>query len=242
MSAMTPHDDHMPEGDDLVAAEYVLGVLPHDERLAAAHRAEIDRSFAARIIEWQKRFDPLSDDYRLAEPPRSLKPALDARLFGQGVSTSKRAGAAALWDRVGFWRGFAFATLLVAAVLGARIVMPVSQQPVASQMVASMEHEGSSVKTMALFDGKHNMMRVMVTAGSIPADRDMELWMIAGDNAPVSLGLVKHQGMTELPVKAEMAAKLNDGVMLAITDEPQGGSPGGTPTGAMLASGPIRTI
>lgn len=239
---MTPHDDHMPEGDDLVAAEYVLGVLPHDERLTAAQRVEIEPSFAVRVVQWQKRFDPLSEDYRLAEPPRSLKAALDTRLFGQGADASKRKTATALWDRVGFWRGFAFATLLVAAVLGARIVMPVSQQPVASQMVASMEHEGSSVKTMALFDGKRNMMRVMVTAGSIPADRDMELWMIAGDNAPVSLGLVKHQGMTELSVKAEMAAKLSDGVMLAITDEPQGGSPAGAPTGSMLASGPIRTI
>jgi anti-sigma-K factor RskA len=60
--------------------------------------------------------------------------------------------------------------------------------------------------------------------GGAPAEgRDHELWLIAGGNAPRSLGLI---GRSESSVVLLQTAVLNEiasGAVLAISDEPLGG-------------------
>ena len=43
-----PDDPQAPEGDDMLAAEYVLGTLPLPDRLAVQRRLRDDMAFAAR--------------------------------------------------------------------------------------------------------------------------------------------------------------------------------------------------
>jgi anti-sigma-K factor RskA len=59
------------------------------------------------------------------------------------------------------------------------------------------------------------------------------LWFIAGDNPPVSLGVIPAGGITlSLP-------SVTAGEVLAITVEPAGGSPTGKPTTAPIAVGKL---
>ena len=51
--ALPPIDD-----DDLLAGEYVLGVLDADARAAATRRLEGDPEFAARVARWDAHFAP----------------------------------------------------------------------------------------------------------------------------------------------------------------------------------------
>lgn len=83
---MTPGDDRNPdyEGDDQLAAEYVIGVLSADERRTAAQRIETDLDFARLVDVWQQRLSPLNAGYDEVQPPASLKTALDAWLFDHG--------------------------------------------------------------------------------------------------------------------------------------------------------------
>ena len=71
---MTPADDRDLEhgGDDALAAEYVLGVLPGDERLAVARRIEEDAAFSILVGAWEERLSPLNAGYEDVEPPASL--------------------------------------------------------------------------------------------------------------------------------------------------------------------------
>lgn len=78
------HDEH----DDLLAAEYVLGTLPADERRAALERAQVDGAFAARIRSWELHFEPLNDAYDDAPAP-DLLPQIEAQLFGQPAKPSR---------------------------------------------------------------------------------------------------------------------------------------------------------
>ena len=72
----------MPEdGDDLLAAEYVLGVLDVSARRAAEARVADDRAFARMVADWQNRLSPLDDEYATVTPPPMVKAALDKRLF-----------------------------------------------------------------------------------------------------------------------------------------------------------------
>ncbi|MHA7832956.1 MAG: anti-sigma factor domain-containing protein, partial [Algiphilus sp.] len=59
-----------------------------------------------------------------------------------------------------------------------------------------------------------------------PPNTDYELWWI-GDGAPVSLGVLPRSGARSVTVPAE-AAGLDTGA-LAISREPEGGAPEGTP-------------
>lgn len=231
-----PPDDTIPEGDDFVAAEYVLGVLPEQERREVARRIETDKSFARHVARWQQHFDPLNDQFAPITPPYHLKGGIDHRLFGTETSLI----SVPLWSSVIFWRGLAFAALALALIgFGRDLIEPRSTKP---QLVASLEAEGSPVRTIAIFDDQTRRLKVTVVAGDMPQDRSLELWLIAGNEAPVSLGLLKSPQVTEFDLPQPVAAKLHDGTTLAISVEPVGGSPSGAPTGAVVASGTVRGI
>jgi anti-sigma-K factor RskA len=54
MSAMEP-DRSDDGGDDFLAAEFALGVLPGVELAALARRAEMDPAFARAVADWEER-------------------------------------------------------------------------------------------------------------------------------------------------------------------------------------------
>jgi anti-sigma-K factor RskA len=234
----TPPEDTIPEGDDLVAAEYVLGVLPVEERREVARRVETDPSFARLVARWQRHFDPLNEQFEPAEAPQYLKGDIDHRLFGTEISPL----SIPLWTSVIFWRGLAFAALALAVVGFGRDMIQRPPTTLATQLVASMAAEGSPVRSMAIFDERTKKLKVTVVAGDMPQDRSLELWLIAGSAAPVSLGLIKSPQVTEFNLPQPVATKLRDGTTLAISVEPVGGSPSGAPTGAVVAAGTVRAI
>ena len=101
---MTLAEDNGPErgGDDLFAAEYVLGVLPVEERQIASRRIDTEADFARLVDGWEVHFSPLAVAYAEIEPPPSVKPAIDRRLFSSTkLSTSVQSWIGALGISVG---------------------------------------------------------------------------------------------------------------------------------------------
>ena len=78
-------------------------------------------------------------------------------------------------------------------------------------------------------------------AGAPAPDRDFELWLIDGDAPPVSLGVLPFTAKPVIAVGESLRDKLPTGV-LAISDEPKGGSPTGLPTGPVLATGKVTAL
>jgi len=234
MSTIRP-DDMIPEGDDLIAAEYVLGVLPTEERRDVARRIETDPAFARLVARWQEHFDPLNDEFEPVSAPHYIKAQVDHRLFG----TEAPAFEAPIWSNIIFWRGLAFAALVLAMIGFGRDLIPHAPP---AQLVASMTAEGSSIRSMAVFDDRTKQLKVTVVAGEAPENHSLELWLIAPSEAPVSLGLIKSPQVTEFGLPQAVAEKLKTGTTLAISVEPLGGSPTGSPTGAVVAAGTVREI
>jgi len=81
---------------------------------------------------------------------------------------------------------------------------------------------------------------VTLVGGERPTDRDFELWLIVGDSAPRSLGLVREG--TRPARAADLSEDLIEGVTLAVSLEPQGGSPEPVPTGPVVAVGQLKKI
>ncbi|MBN9243061.1 MAG: anti-sigma factor [Mesorhizobium sp.] len=240
---MTPADNDMdPEGDDLIAAEYVLGVLPADERQAVARRIEADRDFAHMVDGWEVRLSPLSGAYVETPPPGNLKAAIDRRLFGASSPRATAGGRIGFWSSLAFWRGLAVVAL---AVLAISIVLPFVNPPAPQpevRLVASLTSQDSDVKYLAVYDAARHQVGLSHLAGERGAGKDFELWMIEGKNAPVSMGVIPAGAATHIELSAAVRQKLAQGAVLAISLEPAGGSKTGQPTGPVVASGALKSI
>lgn len=239
---MTPEDDQDLErhDDDTIAAEYVLGVLPAQERQEVARRIERDAAFARQVEGWEARFAPLADSYESVEPPAALKSRIDAALFGR--EETQRASPMRLLDSLWLWRGLAAASLMVALALGALFLVDPPGSSPSPRLMASLSHEESDVSVIAFFDGAANEIVLSHVAGTRPADSDFELWVIEGENPPLSLGVFEDGADIRLDLAGEAEPLMRPGSLLAISVEPVGGSPTGQPTGPVVAAGDLRSI
>lgn len=69
-----------------------------------------------------------------------------------------------------------------------------------------------------------------------------ELWLIPPGEAPKSLGLVSTDKTQSITVPKTLLRALAKGSTLAVSLEPPGGAPQGTPTGPIIAKGGIEAI
>lgn len=224
-------------GDDILAAEYVLGTLSAEEHAAFVARLVQDPVLRGHVAFWQHRLAQLDESFEEVAPPPQILPAIERRLFG---STAAAGPLAALWNSLALWRATAVAGLAVAVVaVGYTLTQPAQLSPevFATQLVAALEAEGSDVRFMALYNKATGEVRLTGLSGEVPSDKDLELWLIEGDRAPISMGLVQASTHNEVPVTRDLQVLFNEGSVLAITLEPKGGSPTGKATGPIVAAG-----
>ena len=239
---MTAGDDDDLErgGDDMLAAEYVLGVLPADERRQAAHRAETETGFAAAVDAWEVRLSPLAAGYEPLAAPAGVKPAVDRRLFASSPSAGPAPAAASL----AFWRGLAiaaFAGLIALALWVATPWLQPTGTPQAERLVASLAADDTDVRYLVVYDGDKAEIAMSHVTGDRAPERDFELWVIGGGEV-LSLGIVPVGANVQLEVAPDLREKIQSGAQFAITLEPLGGSPTGVATGPIVAIGDLRTI
>lgn len=221
-------------GDDILAAEFVLGVLPVQEQAVLARRADTDPAFARLVSEWEERLSPMADGFVPADLPPAVKRALDLRLFGQDKA---RAGT---WSSLGLWRGLA--GLATTAFLLA-VTLPALQPPVPNdRLAASLTAEGSSVTYLVLYDSATGSVSLAHMSGDPVEGRDFQLWIARGAEAPVSLGVIPAATSTRVEISDQIRDLMTTAAHMAISLEPPGGSPTGQPTGPVLAVGDLFDV
>ena len=230
---MSKHPNQLPEDDAMLAAEYALGVMQGAERDAFARRMADEPALAAAVRNWDEHFVSFANELEPAVPPARVQKQLETRLFGEEKKPS-------LWNSLGFWRGLAIASLAAVVVVGGWNLRPAGDATGAA-LVAQVAGEANAIKLVAYYDETKGELRLNRTEGTAAAGRSFELWLIAGNDAPVSLGVLPAANTTKLEVPDNLRAKFKGGV-LAVSDEPAGGSPTGAPTGAVLATGQLATI
>ena len=233
-------EDTMPEGgDDLIAAEYVLGVLSGAERDAAAGRVRNERGFARLVDQWTIRLSPLDDSYEETAPPASVKKALDGRLFAQSASS-----APGFWQSLHLWRALAIGAMAVAAVA----IVPSLRQadPEVAQLppiVAAMQAADSGeVRFVALYQPGSDEIRISRVKAEKGAGKDYELWLVDDGAKPVSMGVIPDQGEVRLKVRPELVKLIDSGDAFAVSVEQLGGSPTGEALGPVIAVGASKEI
>jgi anti-sigma-K factor RskA len=222
--------------DEVLAGEYVLGVLSYRDRRVVEERMRRDRQFAAIVSRWETNLSSFTDEYEVAASPgRETYKQIEARLFGEPeVSRSFSRG---LWNSAAFWRSLTFASLVVA--IGAIIFASGTVQPPKrpAPLIAELSSADSKVNLLASYDNQSGHLTVVPVAAGGAGKKSLELWLVPGSGAPKSLGVFPPDGNGELVIPADMRGDIAEGATLAISLEPFGGSPAATATGPVIATG-----
>ncbi|HEX3836964.1 MAG TPA: anti-sigma factor [Steroidobacteraceae bacterium] len=238
-----------PPSDDVLAGEYVLGVLDTIARRQVQARLETDREFARRVAEWEVRFAPLLADIEPVEAPAAVWNAVCQRL-GWVDPVRPRSG---FWQSLGFWRGAtAVSTIIAVAALAVTVerlsmvnAPPVAQQAVepAAKPVTPLQHDDGTPGWLASVDAvRGTVLMVPVPSAPDAQGRVPELWLIPAGKAPVSLGAVSITRSHTVTVPQRARADLVAGSTLAITLEPPSGIPHAAPSSAVIAKGTIQQL
>ena len=220
---------------DLMAGEYVLGVLNAERHAEAQARIARDRAFAAQVAAWEDRLTPLTEDVAPVAVPSHVWRRIEVALFGP--EPQKRG----LWDSLPFWRWLGAGASATAAALVA-VVLTMSPPQTGPSLVAALQASSSGPSYVVKVDGASGNLVIRPVAASPDASRVPELWLIPADGVPRSLGLIREAAETTIEIPQDLASLAGPDASLAISLEPQGGSPTGQPTGPVIAAGKLQKI
>jgi anti-sigma-K factor RskA len=217
---MTDADLTPKEADDALAAEYVLGVLSLSERAEAEARIKRDPAFAALVTAWETRMAGLNDGFAEAPAPKNLLPQIEARLFPKPAAPARQG-----FGLFGWLSGALAAAMLVGLTLA-------TLAPPRPGLVATLATADNRLAYRVTQFG--DTLQVTRVAG-VPAVAGQvhQLWVIAPNASPVSLGLLEDRPLTiTYPAPPP-------GFVFAVSVEPAGGSPTGLPTGPVILTAEV---
>jgi anti-sigma-K factor RskA len=217
-----------PELLDRLAAEYALGTLRGRARRRFERLCVESAAARSAVYGWEDHWSVMSRTLPQVQPSAQVWPAVSRRLFGD-------AGAAA--PRPPRWRRWplAVAAGLVAVALIIGLIMRLTAPP--------------PLQTLAVLgtDTTHPVWRLerrlpltaltIEVVGTVPeaAGKSYELWALPrGGGAPVSLGLLPAAGSAERALSEPQRLALLAADKVAVSVEPPGGSPTGSPTGPIV--------
>lgn len=232
---MTPSN---PQAIELLAQRYVLGTMRGRARRRFAAYASAHFPVRRAVDDWQARLAPLA---------WSVPPVTPSDLVWQRVRAALgHSGEIKAGRRASPWAALAAALGVIAVIAGGGWWQAVNQPPVTvtetvvqrvpEQVTVALINDAageplwfSSVREQA------GELRVrVINPPEVRAGKDYQLWLLTEDGTPLSLGLLPVTGERQLPVSAAVLAALDSSEVVAVSLEPEGGSPEPVPTGPVL--------
>jgi anti-sigma-K factor RskA len=233
----------MTELDDIdgLAAEYVLGTLNREDRLAVEGRLGSERALQAAVDAWQRRLTPLADTVAPVAPPPNLYNKVRAQIGLSAHVISLKAREHQLMKRGNRWRNATAAmTAMAASLVGVVAIREQYHNDMPTQFVAVLQAGEDKPAFLMTVDTKtHNCVITAVTAPK-QADKSYQVWMVHDKlPKPKSLGVMSEGEMNVMPMAPGPDTDMFMNASFAVSLEPEGGSPTDGPTGPVLFSGKL---
>lgn len=214
---------HNEELSNELAKHYVIGTMSPLARRRFKKLMVKYSHLQQAVWHWEQILNPMAEELKPIAPDSQVWQSITARL---GWTSKFRAST---WWTISGWLATTASLLLVAYIWMAQPVTPPTQQP---QALAVLQVEQNQPAWVVQKTG--NTLTVSVSSlPDIQPDQDFELWMLpANGQAPISLGLLPESGNKTLSVPAQLKDLVQSG--LAVSIEPENGSPTGAPTGPII--------
>src|SRR5262245_28270759 len=231
-------DTSKREDRDLLAAEYVLGVLSAAERREAERRLAADLAFQRDVAFWEEKLGGLATPIAPVTAPADGWARVEAAIAR--ADKERRSG---FWNNIALWRTFALGSASVAlASLLALAAVVLQPTPGGEQLLARLDAEGGKLSFVAAVNPGGDSLTIVPASLLVPEQKSMELWLIPKGEKPHSLGLIDPNRPLKVEVPKELLDRVNQDATLAVSLEPEGGSPTGQPTGPVIANGKLAQL
>jgi anti-sigma-K factor RskA len=218
---------------DRLAAEYVLGTL----RYRARRRFErwlLSPQVGAIVKAWEDRLAGLEPQLAPVTPPATVWHGIEDKLE---LRKMQRRPAA---------RWLAIAASLAFFVM-AGILLTYRQPPDVPQLARTQESllqaDPQTIYWRVEVLGDHQELRLHAqNVYDLPVGKAHELWALPEGGAPVSLGLLPKTGEQRRVLTPAQQTALAGAKQIAVSLEPEGGSPTGAPTGPVLLVAPLSRV
>ncbi len=221
---------------DRLAAEYVLGTL----RGRARRRFErwfVSPQVGQLVKAWETRLAGLEPPLESVTPPATVWRGIEAKL----ELRKKQRAPAMRWLTAAAAAGF----FAVVGYFALRVQPPgpdvVTPATLAKTQEGYLQKDTETIywRVEVLGDNQEVSLHVH-KVHDLPPGKAHELWALPADGgAPVSLGLMPHTGDHHRVLTASQRSALGKSKQIAVSLEPEGGSPTGAPTGPVLLVAPL---
>ncbi|GLS42165.1 anti-sigma factor [Methylobacterium brachythecii] len=240
-----------PEDRDVLAGEYVLGLLDSDATAEVERNLDSDADLARRVTFWEERLLPVSaalgtaevhsDQWARIERDLATRRQALGRTSTLPPARPRPAIWSAAWRSPAVWRAttaLATAAAIVLAILPNRVSAPAESPTRYFAILHSRDAAGQESGPGWLIQiAQNGTLRSLPLSDVTPGSgRSLQLWTLWDQaRGPVSLGVLPPGGAIRLP--PERLESIGDGQLFEITLEPEAGSPIGRPTGRILFIG-----
>lgn len=238
--------DELPP-EDMMAAEYALGLLEGEELLAARSREASDPQFAQEVAFWQDRLAPLLDTIDPRTPRSEVWERIAAELEQSGESADVISLAARLrrWKMAtGVAAAAAVAAISLLVLTPSQTIAPVPPEAPDAPLAASIPIGDTQLRLAVTY--LPDRQELFVSASGLAADgvHDHELWLVpqSEDTPLLSLGVIAPGEERRVALDDAVASEFADGSALLLTREPLGGKPEGVEAGPVVAEGRMQVI
>ncbi|MGY1921380.1 anti-sigma factor [Pseudomonas tolaasii] len=213
-----------------LAADYAIGLMPATARKRFEHLLLDDAALRVELGHWQDALASLTGTLPERPVPDHVWAGIKARIEPQVLHVPAKKP---------FWMNFRLLAAACAVVL-ALFVGVLYQRENTAQYNATLVNASQQPALRIQAFADYLQVEPLTLAALEPA-RVLELWAIPAGGKPISLGLVPDAGKGRIQLSKEQQALLTAPLTLAVSLEPQGGSPTGQPTGPVLYQGALAT-
>lgn len=224
-----------PELRRKLAGEYVVGTLQGPARRRFERLLAEDLALRQEVAIWERRLAP----WLLAVAPQPVPAHVWTRIqqrLGHADVPVRKPGLG--------WKWLGLGSTVVAAALALFLVFrPHAPATPPVTDLAVLSSDKAEPVWIVRRKGEATLELSGLHAVEVPPEHDLELWAIPADGPPQSLGVIRRMGAQrgELVLGQVAQDRLARGTVLAISLEPEGGSPSGSPTGPVLFTGRLRS-
>ncbi|MGF6151078.1 anti-sigma factor [Pseudomonas fluorescens] len=213
-----------------LAADYAIGLMPTAARRRFEQLLLDDAELRVELAKWQESLTSLNEPLVEVPVPDRVWTAINARIEPQELHVPAKRP---------FWNWLritvAVCSLLVAVTLG------ILYNRDSSQYSATLL--SASAQPALRIKAHNDYLQVEPLAlATVAPGHSLELWAVPADGKPISLGVIPAGGKGRVALSEKQHALLGKPIALAVSLEPEGGSPTGQPTGPVLYQGALAGL
>jgi anti-sigma-K factor RskA len=224
---------HNPKLQSLLAAEYVLGSLHGRARQRFEGLLSREPGLRVALEYWQNRLNPLAETLTPLQPPARVWKNIQNR-----IRYRQQRAAAGVWSNLSFWRACSAVSFAVIVSMSLALLQLRDDHQQALRYISVLHNEQAQPMMIASMTADGMLTIDMLQPYHEQPGQVMEVWSLPKAGQPVSLGLLNAKRV-KFKLSAEQLQQLLQGQGMAISMEPEGGSPTGLPTGPVMYTGGV---